>query len=288
MQTLKCLFGIDDNTAATIIITLSIFILGYVVNGVNNLIVAYIRRRNYRRIFSDIMETVAREIGRQSEMFLTSAASFNIENSGDYIVKTITITHMDNIDKLDFKDVYNAHFTGVENLFVGLKLKAFNKTYNNISLVKGIEDKLAQRVNFFNGKLDEYQSKWDEHLGLLRQLLDNIVVEQNGQQLPREVADYFEGMDRIVRAWQLLPNRLEYSIMKRQFIDRLLNHNREHQALRFQGNPILQMNTLLLNVAHDYENLAKTLQVYSDEFTHNYYLYRVSHRVINKAIKFLK
>lgn len=285
---LKELFGIDGNTAATLVITLSVFILGYIVNGLNNLMVGYIKRRNYRKIFNDIVGTIANNIGLQANMFQSSASNVNIKNLGDYHVKIITITHLDNVDKLDFKDIYNAYFSGIENVFSKKKLKAFNKVFGRLSLIKGIEMKLASEMNTFDTKFHEHELRYNESIEQLRQFTDSISAATNGTTLPTPVANYLEGMDRIIYRWQLLPNRVEYSVVKENYIDPMLAHNRAFQDLRFQGaNPILSMNTILLNAAHHYNNMEKTLQVYSDNLKNYHYLYRAAKRITDKAMKIL-
>lgn len=284
---LKEWFGIDGNTAATIVITLSIFILGYVVNGINNAVSVFIKRRNYRKIFSDVIETVASNIGLQSKMFHKSSENVNIMNPDDYVVKTITITHLDNVDKLDFKDIYNAHFSGIENIFNKKKLKAFNKVFGRLSLIKGIEGRLASQMSSFDERFHEHEQQWNEFIEKLRQLTDAITAATNGVNAPQAVANYLEGMDRIILRWQQMPNRKEYSVVKEHYVDRLLAHNRDHQDLRFQGNPMLGMNTLLLNAAHYYDNMEKTLQVYSESLNDYYHLYRGTKRIIDKAMKIM-
>jgi hypothetical protein len=280
-------FGIDANTAATIIITVTIFVLGYVIAAINSSFSTYLKRRNYRRIFSDIMNSVVISIGKQADSLSKSATKVHIKNFDDYVVTTVNITHLDNIDKLEFPDVYNGFLTGPENIFNNKKLKAFNKVFSHLSLIKDIESRLHSSMTEFNSILREHAKLWDESVDKLRQVIDATQTATNGTTLPAALVNYLQGVDTIILAWQQLPNRTEYSIVKEEYIDKLLTHNQANQNIAYQGNIILSMNTFLLDAGHHYDNMEKTLVVYSQKLKSTSDLYRSAKRMINKAMSVL-
>jgi hypothetical protein len=281
--------GIDKNTSATIVLTLLIFILGYCISWLNTAISNYKLRRNYRRIFNDVITSISQNIQFQSKLFHEAHRIANIETIGNYNFKKGTITHLDSIDKLEFRDVYNSYLTGVENICLSKKkLKSFNKIYGRISLLKTIDSNLFSETDRMNDRYHESEQKWHESIDEMRQITDALHVQLNGQHFSERFSQYIEGMDRIILAWQQLENRTKTTNVKRHFVDRLLEHNRLFQNQRFQGDSIiLQTNTVLLNAQHHFDNMVGTLEVLSNSFLSYHRTFRATKKILDVSMKIL-
>jgi hypothetical protein len=277
-------FNIDSNTSATLVITLSIFILGYLLNWINNIIVGLRTRRNYRKLFQAITDSIIYSIDLQSKNFVKAAKTLNINHQNDYFLQTVTITHLDNVDRLDFKLVYDSYFLGLENLFSERKLKAFNKSFGRLALIKNTEERIPQELSSFIQKFNEHENKWNEAAEQIRQFYDNLHRQVDGGTFPARVADYLTRMDRTIFRWQNLDGRTEYSILHNELINPLLTLNREFQDIGLT----LNFNSLLLNASHHFDNMEKTLNVYNEIFRNHSLTYRAANRILKKSISILK
>jgi hypothetical protein len=155
------------------------------------LISKFRQRRNYRKIFSDIIETIVKNLFLQAKMFNSSSRILDIKNPDDVRIKTITITHLDNVDKVDFKDIYNSFFSGLENMFGRKRLKAFNKIFGRLSLIKGIESKLRDELSYFDGRFHDNELKFNVAINEVRKFTDMLSNQINGTQLPNNSCRLF-------------------------------------------------------------------------------------------------
>jgi len=59
---------------------------------------------------------IVSSVDRQVIHFQEVETIFRIENYSDFILKRATLTHLDNVDKIDFKTLFESYNYGIENL----------------------------------------------------------------------------------------------------------------------------------------------------------------------------
>ena len=88
---LQNLFEIDNNATATIIITITVFLIGLILQGIYQLIRNYIKRQRHRRMFIHLLQETSKASYKQGEFFLALVNTLNIEYIGHYNLTTATL-----------------------------------------------------------------------------------------------------------------------------------------------------------------------------------------------------
>lgn len=279
-------WGIDNNTSATIFITLFIFALGFIITGFASFIKRLLSRYKYRKHFRAIVKSIGQSSERQSKRFDDGVKTLDIKHKGNFALKSGVLTHLDNIDKIDFNLLYEAYFFGLENTFSGkLRLKAFDKIWAYCSQLKKIEERYPEQLNSFIQRFNELEDKRNESLTGFRKLLDNIIHSTRGQQVPQRVAEYLKSLDKIMLEWQKLDERerTHYYIVNEQVVQPIRKLNKTYQEL-----PVtLEMNNFLLAADHYFASMERLIENYHDMFKSYFYFYKLTSKIFQLSISIL-
>ena len=278
------LFGIDNQTSATIIITLSVFILGFLMTGLFNSIKTEIKRNSTRKFFKDLLREIARTADKQSRYFQDFSKILNIEHEGQFVLKSTPINLLDNIQKLSLENISDACHNGIRNPFTNkIRRKAFNKIWLHISSLAFWEERQVYELEKFINKFNEHENKRNEELENWRKISDQMMHPTNTQSIPAQAKPYYEEYDRIVYKWQTEGQITHYKKVQDELVDPLRELNRKYKDLPYT----LLLNSPLLGVTNSYNNLKTTLDVYSNQYRSQYITYKAASRVISKSIKII-
>lgn len=279
------LFSIQNETSATIVITLTIFILGFILTGVMNIIRAYNSRKSIRNLFIDLLIEVSKTALKQADYFKSFEDILSIENKDFFRLKKTPINHLDNLSKLSINAFHEAYFTGFENIFCRkIRQKAFNKIWIHISSLSFWEEKHHNELKDFINKFNSYENKRNDELETWRKISDQLIYMAQQQNVEGKLREYFTKYDKIVYTWQNAGQNTHYFVVQRDLIEPLRKLNREYKELPF----VLTLTNPLLGVTSGYENLVSLLNVNKITYHSHYQSYKNSGRIIAKAIKILK
>ena len=285
IDSINKLFNIKNETSATIMITLGVFILGFILTGLVNVFRSYFNRQSIRRLFSDLLLEVSRTALKQSENFKVFAGNLNIEYKDVFKLNKTPINHLDNLSKLSINEFHKAYFTGFENTFKRkIRQKAFNKTWIHISSLSFWEQRQHAELKEFITKFNSYEDKRNEELEAWRKISDQLIYMVQQQGVEGRLKEYFTKYDKIVYGWQSAGQNTHYFVVQRDLIEPLRVLNREYKELPF----VLTLTNPLLGVTNYYENLVGLLNVTQRAYYSYYRSYRNSGRLIAVAREFLK
>lgn len=170
------IFDIDNETSATVIITLTVFILGYFLNWIYRIVKAYNKRKAIRKLISDLLKEISKTSIVQAKHFIEFKNILTIEHFGVFDLKKTPINHLNNIIKIDFITIYDAFFTGLENLFFKKKKRMlFNKIWSHISTLIYWEQQYPKGLEAFIKKFNEYEDNRNENLERWRIVSDQLL-----------------------------------------------------------------------------------------------------------------
>jgi hypothetical protein len=132
------LFNVDDNTSATIIITLLVFLLGYLANALVKDIEKYKQRKANRIILLKTLQSLIVSLKKRREGAAEQIPHFTMENLSRVAAVRIQFFQMSILQSMGFKTAFESFFYGVENMVIfpkkrRLKSKAFIKLWENMS-----------------------------------------------------------------------------------------------------------------------------------------------------------
>ena len=278
---LKCEFGIDNNTAATILITLLVFVTGILLNEIRKLISSIYKNFRIRQMLRGTLLEVSNSCQRQATEFQNFLPQLSPEHQGVFNLKMNAITHLDSIEKIPFENLYSSIFSyrfPINNQF---RTRSFNSIFNSIALLKNMELRYPEDMKLFIEKYTAFEDQWNSNLEGLRRLVDEIVLLTNNQQVPQNLADYLQTLDQIWVNWQQLENRTSFDNVRQHLLQPLRNLNRNSQGIRF----ITQINNFILGAEHAYTNLTGWLTVNQEKYRSFYFNYRLISRRLRVIVR---
>jgi len=285
IEYLNELFNIDNETSATIVITLTVFILGFMITWFINALRKFFDRRRTRRLFFDLLKEIDRTALRQSYNFFEFGKKLTIEYQDIFELDKSPINHLDNISHLSINSLHEAFFIGFENLWCRkIRQKAFNKIWIHISALTYWEQQYPNDLKEFINKFNNYEDKRNEELENWRKVSEELIFQVRQQGATGLHLEYFTRYDRIVYGWQTAGQNTHYFTVQRDLIEPLRLLNRDFHDLPV----VLVLNNPLLGVTNYYENLVSTLRVYNRQFNSLGISYKNSSKIIAKGLQILK
>lgn len=278
---LKTTFNIDNNTSATLIVTLSVFILGFIITGLSKSLIAYRYRRNYRKLFKEMIKEIADGTKKQSINFKKLIETLSIENDGYFKLKKQNINLLNNFNQIPFDTFYSAYFKGIENICKRKKLIAFNKTFGFTDSLSRNESQSITELNNCIINFNKYADKWNDSTENVRLSIENIRLTLDGKDVPSYIGEFFQAIDTIVFDWQKIKNRNQYHVAYSQLIRPMLNLYDKNEY-----NDIVKISKMLLDSLMDseyhYQSMCRSLEFYRLLFSNFEYQYKFTNRILNK------
>lgn len=271
-------FGINNETSAPIIITVSIFIFSYLIKWISDSFRKLVRRENIRRITFNSINAISKSIEKQANNFTEYSSNLNVQNTDQVFgLKREEIQESEIFEKLDYVILYNSFFTGIENWFKDDKnrLKLFSKMMAIVNSFRETEIRYPKQIDEFLQRFNNYENKRNEIVENFRRHYDSIIASTDGQKVPRLIGDYLVSMDSVGVVWQQKQHRTHYYVMNEYYINPLIEISREvvNRKLDMSDPVNISLKRLaqenlnyLLGASHQYENLKTTLENYSDVF----------------------
>jgi hypothetical protein len=283
---IRTLFNIDNNTSATLIVTLTVFFLGFLFTGILKSIREYLYRRNYRRIFKEMLSEIIRCTNKQSSNIIDLVESLKIENEDFFKFRKQNINLLNEFNKIPFDTFYSAYFKGIENTCKGKKLSAFNKTFGLIDTLNKNENQILVELNNCVSNFNMHGDKWNDSTEKVRLDIENLRILLDGKPISRILSDFYQAIDQIILNWQKQPNPTQYYIAYSQLIKPLLDlFNANSNA------EILKVTKMLLddliNSQYHYRNMTRSLEFYHLLFLNFKYQYDRLSRLLFKINKIL-
>jgi len=245
------IFKIGGDTLFTILVTIAIFFLGIIFQGLWHAITAYLNRRKVRRMFAFVLKEFIVDTEKQSQNLRKNADQFTFENRNEYNILNTNITSSKMFKDIGFKYIYEAFFVGLEYYLSFGNRSEYHEKY--MLLIKNIID-----VEYWHEKLmiDTFKAidSFNKHhdfrnnaLESFRQKVDNVAHDLIHSKVTKEFKEYIEGVDDIYCKWQAEAGGTAPHIANDVLVQPLLEHNRKHPEIRLA----IQLNDdLLLACAH--------------------------------------
>lgn len=132
--------GIDKAVLAPILITIFVFFCGEVFKFSGRAIRTNKRRRNYRKIFKELSNSISGDVLRQANGFQKLVETLNIDHQDNFPMTHVTIAHLDTFLSIPFSDFYDSLFVGRTSR--SLNLTQFNKVFKHIRTVAEIQNEM--------------------------------------------------------------------------------------------------------------------------------------------------
>ena len=280
-------FDVDPNTSATIIITISVFMLGIFFQYLLHSITKFSERKRVRKIFLVGLSEFSKQVKKQSEQYGISAKTFAFDKKTNFEFNRATIFTISSLNGLDYNQTYQAFFFGFENIVKfnsNRKFEAFNKVWDSIKSVEFWHEKSFQNINYFIEKYNELNEKRNEAVNAHRLFYEPIMKKLDGQDVPENIGRYMQAADQIHVDWQNKENRTRPHNIHRYLILRLRILNRKNQDIQIANG----MNDNLLTASMEYESQRNFLKAQKDQMENYERSFRLYYRLVIAGREILK
>jgi hypothetical protein len=238
-DTINRLFHIQSQTSSTIIISLSIFILGFIstefIKGLNRIN----KRRIIKKIFLQNLNALINQIARQGKSyarFSTAFKSKSAEEGGLYSLQKIELYQIEVIKQIGYNNLFEAFFTGFKNIFLlgywnKKRIKAFNKVWECIENAKAwqqINDSqnelMMEMVNKANSRREAALHEYFEFIA------PKLFSAPRNEEIKNSIlGDYLLKIFEVRHNWTKLANNTNPTIIHENFVLPIMKLDNEYK-----------------------------------------------------------
>lgn len=280
-------FNIDNNTSATILITLLVFLCGILATWFAKFIYGFITRKENRKLLIILVDQVVDSNRKQSLQFNNAWNRISIESYKTGLgMKRASFHFSEILNQLGYNNCYFAFFNGVENIPNRLfknsyKLKAFMKLWEIINACEFWVDKAFNDAENIFDKINYYGDLRNEALDNFRKIIDRYKIEWATIGVSHDHLQYIVELDSILVNWQNAKDCRTPFVAQNQLIEPTLKLNRKFQNLSI----ILEINDYLLKASFYYENMQNCILTFRKQFVIYSANFRCNYRLLEVAIK---
>lgn len=251
-------FEIDNNTSATIIITISVFLIGILINLFLSFIQKVIERKNIRRIFLMNVKALEKNVRDQSVEFKKFSDQFCFEYTENLNLKIINFPQVQIIKQIGYGLSYDAFFKGLENIFVSKSsFETFNEIWETVYFLESWKDH-SNIIKDFNASYKEYNFLRNKALAEFQKSVESDLTIGNINSKIPEISNYYTQANEILISFQKLNRRID--MVQNMLVQRFLELNRVSNHSKIPM--IVHYNYNLLEASLNFENLKNLIESY--------------------------
>jgi hypothetical protein len=282
-------FDISHDAAASLLITLSTFLLGYIITGLVYIISKYFQRKSNRKIFIENLTSLNKSLKRQEKEIGYTLKTFDIVKNAIWSYAKVEFFQIPVFREMSYKDTFNSFFLGIENqlsicISKKLKRRAFNKTWENLNNIQIWSEKAFNDFNPILEKYNQYGGQRNKALNELR-----IMWEQLFQNVPQNIRpeelEYLKQLDTLIATFQKIPSveRLKPYATHRSLILKIRILNRKYPSIPF----VRLFNDKALEVSNHYHDMELLLRHTKYQYQEYYHVFRRTQKTNQKIIAIL-
>lgn len=274
-------FGIDRNTAATIIITIVVFGAGVLTTLLVDFFRTWYRRKMVQQVLKLNLRDFSKKLSKQAKIFFKTAPQFNFDKRGPLETSRVEISQISSLREIGYDQSFQAFFYGIYNIsFFGRKLrvKAFNKLWDTVSSISFWHEKSIKDFDFFLEHYNAYNEKRNTAIKGYMGTIEPIFIDSKGKGVPAPFGQYLQGVDAIHVNWQGLQNRTLPHIIQRNLVLPVMILSRKNQNLPLANT----LNAYLLDASIHYENMSNLQSVTRQQYLYYYSLFKGSSKLLKK------
>lgn len=288
-QWIEKYFQIGHDAAASVLIALITFIVGYIITALVYGINRFLERRSNRKIFFHSLKGLNKSLKRQEKGFIETIDSLNVVENSPWRYSKVELFQISVFREMGYRDTFKSFFVGFENQLRcvnrNLKRKAFNKAWENVNITdfwlnKSFED--------FYPTLDRY-NEFGERRSQAIEKLSRIWIsffEQSRTTPSNDVeSQYLKALDAIISNWQKLPTgkRVTPFNVQRSLILKIKILNKKYPYLPL----ITDFDQIASDASHQYHQMELIVRHFRDQFKEYRRVIRNVYRTNEKILEIL-
>jgi hypothetical protein len=276
--------GLADQITLSLLVTIGLFILGFIFNYWRTRHNELKRLQNLRLYFYVALENFLAAVDNQRKYFRDFSLTLKSKKTASfYILKSSAGFNLNNLFFLSRDDIFKALATE-QSGNLKEKSKAFAVLYDQMELLDSISKSQKNEVTEFVDNLNKYQFEFDQSIDKIDKLFKVTLlkhIEKDGAQSPPD--PLLSRIDKIIADWQQHSDYRNIYVKKEMIIDKLREIVKEKKISEFRH----ELEKVVMSGVLSFHNYEANL----DRFTHIYRahtlsLARAKAKIINQLVFF--
>lgn len=221
------LFNVDSRTSATIIISLTVFISGYIISSLIKTVEKYFIRKANRKIFLLNLKTFIDSIRKRREILKEQLSHLQIENFSQIPVGGVQFFQVSVLNSIGHKNAFDAFFLGFENVLIfksrkNLKRKAFLKVLENMANIEVWEKEMYDQMTPMQKEINRMNETMAGPLTQMRLKYFDLFKKMDTSTLEISEISFVTELRKVVSEWELSSQaRTGYNV--NEFLSKKIN-----------------------------------------------------------------
>src|ERR1700722_13587276 len=242
-------FGIDKNTAATILVTLFTFSLGILITVIFKTVEGILDRYNHRKLLRLNLISLMKEMFRQATAYNRFAEQLSIELFSTPVFRKVSISAIGIFYQLGYKNLYCAFFNGIENFRFGKnnsKRIAFNNIWSTLEYLTLSHQNSFKDFEVFMNREKEANELRNKCILEAYEIVNKIRFKFHKADIPPNLSAYCNGIEGILLNLQKQDDFTNPKTVNEYFV-----------------HPLLELNNKDLDLLHEYSDELNTASLNS-------------------------
>ncbi|MDB5157928.1 MAG: hypothetical protein JWR50_2635 [Mucilaginibacter sp.] len=225
------ILGIEHKDAVALLVPISIFLAGILINAFIKSISNHNQRILIRELFKINLRKLILGVNRQGLSFQQLYPQLTIENSGSYVFKPVSISAISIFDGIKYEDMYKAFFKGPLNFFSRNKqqrLIAFSDFYAVMAYLSHYHQIALSEIYTFEKTGAEYQNLLNGALGQVSEITETFRFNMHETRIEKGgLSDYFFELENILESYQSKKDYTHFINTEINLVQKILELNRK-------------------------------------------------------------
>ncbi|MDQ1138640.1 hypothetical protein [Pedobacter agri] len=214
--------GIEKNPTATIIVSLTVFCLGIVINELLKAIGRFRERKAIRELLRKNYLIFHKYLYEQSQSLKLFESLVTVKGSPDFNVYVRPCSALDNFKDISYSNSFKAFFVGFENIRLNGRIKriqAFDNLYHCISTIRKEQEKMFPIVGRFKDEAVQIIAKLNSSLKDAFEGTADVVLELDNKPQNPELAKWLIYRHRIYEPYFSKGDPSDVNEVRKYFIE---------------------------------------------------------------------
>ena len=194
---LKILLGVERPIVVTILLTLSTFALGFIINWGALVVIRWLKKKRYRASMAVIIQDFLISCKTQYDIYLTFPNQKGYLHGELSVLRNKSNFGLNYLSKLDVA-TFIENFSKIWN---EERRKDICKLFELVENVKFQSERLAETQKLVQTKLWEHSDEYQGGLDGLRKLQDDLYYENIDKDIKPEIYSYVQPIFNVFNAW---------------------------------------------------------------------------------------
>lgn len=271
-------YGVDRNSASSILLTLFTFLIGLFLTWLTSIIVKFIKRREYRKCLKLVIADFIKKCKRQHDINLTFFDQKGILQGENYSYSTVSNYGFKYLESLNVTD-FTTNFLSV------IKKKNAKRILKLFEIVEYIrvqkEQSQLMRSELFE-RFKNADTIYSTNLDALRKYHDDLVVKYKGESMEQNhESDFVIGIINIYNRWYKNGQNREIENTYNEIALEILNFSK-----KIKPNP---MNRITIDYALEcklaYENMIHLDKLLRNDMQGSVWAYKKAYKLGDIILK---